>query len=96
MYRQNTYGILLQNICTGIEVFWDDFPKKIGVRPGPTSIVISDFLNFFSWHNPLVLSYVYSKQPILLGLTQECLRELSFSRLECGVHNKLHISNADW
>ena len=42
----------------------------------------------------LVLSYVHSKQPIL-GLTQEWFRELSFSRLECGVH-KLHISSADW
>ena len=42
----------------------------------------------------LELSYVYSKQPIL-GLTQEWFRELSFSRLECGVH-KLHISSADW
>ena len=36
-----------------------------------------------------VLSYVYSKQPIF-GLTQEWLRELSFSRLECGVHDRLH------
>ena len=43
----------------------------------------------------IFLSYVYSKQPIL-GLTQEWFRELSFSRLECGVHNKLHISSADW
>ena len=24
------------------------------------------------------------------------LVQLSFSRLECGVHGKLHISNADW
>ena len=45
-------------------------------------------------HFSSVLSYVYSKQPIL-GLTQEWFRELSFSRLECGVH-KLHISRADW
>ena len=43
----------------------------------------------------LVLSYVYSKQPIL-GLTQEWFRELSFSRLECGVHVKLHSSREDW
>ena len=43
----------------------------------------------------LVLSYVYSKQPIF-GLTQEWFRELSFSRLQCGVHDKLHISSADW
>ena len=43
----------------------------------------------------IVLSYVYSKQPIF-GLTQEWLRELSFSRLECGVNDKLHISSADW
>ena len=42
-----------------------------------------------------VLSYVYSKQAIL-GLTQEWFRELSFSRLECGVHDKLHISSAGW
>ena len=41
------------------------------------------------------LSYGYSKQPIF-GLTQECFRELSFPRLECGVHEKLHISSADW
>ena len=38
---------------------------------------------------------VYSKQPIF-WLTQEWFRELSFSRLECGVHDKLHISSADW
>ena len=42
-----------------------------------------------------LLSYVYPKQPIF-GLTQEWFRELSFSRLECGVHDKLHISSADW
>ena len=45
----------------------------------------------------LVLSYVYSKQPIFeLTVTQEWFRELSFSRPECGVHDKLHISSADW
>ena len=33
---------------------------------------------------------VNSKQPIC-GLTQEWFRELSFSRLECGVHDRLHI-----
>ena len=43
----------------------------------------------------LVLSYVVSKQPIF-GLTQEWLTELSFSRLDCGVRDKLHISSADW
>ena len=47
-----------------------------------------------------VLSYVYSKQcgtvDSIFGLTQEWLKELSFSRLECGVHDKLHISSADW
>ena len=26
-----------------------------------------------------------------LGLTQEWFRELSFSRVECGVHNRLYI-----
>ena len=43
----------------------------------------------------LVLSYVYSKQPIFV-LTHEWLRDVSFSRLECGVPYKLHISNVDW
>ena len=37
----------------------------------------------------------YYKQP-MFGLTQEWFREVSFSRLECGVHDKLHISSADW
>ena len=41
------------------------------------------------------LSYVHSKQPIF-GLIHEWFRELSFSRLECGVHDRLHISSADW
>ena len=39
-----------------------------------------------------VLSNVYSKQPIF-GLTQEWFRELSFSRLQCGVLDKL-VDNA--
>ena len=29
-------------------------------------------------------------------LTLEWFGELSFSRLECGVHDRLHISSADW
>ena len=33
---------------------------------------------------------MYYKQPIP-GLTQEWFRELSFSRLECGVPDRLHI-----
>ena len=37
-----------------------------------------------------VLSFIYSKQPIL-DLTQVWSRELSFSRLECGVQDRLHI-----
>ena len=32
----------------------------------------------------------------LLGLIQKWFRELSLSRLECGVHDKLRISSADW
>ena len=41
----------------------------------------------------LVLGYVCSEQPVF-GNTG-VVRELSFSRLECGVHDKLHISSAD-
>ena len=28
-HKQNTLGILLQNISTGLELFWDDFSKNI-------------------------------------------------------------------
>ena len=33
---------------------------------------------------------------LISSVVQEWFRELSFSRLECGVHDKLHISSADW
>ena len=52
MYVQ-TCMVYYSKICsTCLGLFWDDFPtKKIRVRPGrthpPTSLVISDFLNFF-------------------------------------------------
>ena len=42
-----------------------------------------------------LVSYLYYKQPIF-GLTQEWFRELPFYRQEYGVHDKLHISSADW
>ena len=48
---------------------------------------------------PISDSIVLRKSPIVtdltVGLTQEWFRELSFSSLECGVHDKLHISSAD-
>ena len=44
----------------------------------------------FCFCSSIVLSYVYSKQPIL-GLTQEWFRE---TRLEYGVHDRFHISSA--
>ena len=51
IYKHNTHGILLQNSSTGLELFWDDFPKIIRVRieptHPPTSIVNADFFIFF-------------------------------------------------
>ena len=47
------------------------------------------------YRNQGVLSYIYHRQPIL-GLMQKWFRELSLPRLECVVHDKLHISSADW
>ena len=41
-------------------------------------------------HTSQIVVRLYSKQPIL-GLTQEWFRELSFCRLESGVHDRLHI-----
>ena len=56
------------------------------ISPEPGLAVLSK--NNAAVGRPLsVLSYVYSKQPIF-GLTQEWFREMSFSRLECGVHDK--------
>ena len=87
--------------CTG-DVF---IRRRAGRGRGPVCLVHDRRvpplkLHFVVWNlvggmQFLVLSYVYSKQPIF-GLTREWLRELSFSRLECGVHDKLHISSADW
>ena len=56
MYRQNTHGILLQNISTGLWLCWDDFPKKIQVRPGPPTHFHGNlgFLEFFSLQNYLL------------------------------------------
>ena len=56
IYRQNTHGLLLQNISTGLGLFWDDFPHKnipseTWIHP-PTSIVISDFWIFFLCNTP--------------------------------------------
>ena len=51
-----TDGILLQNISTGLGLFWDDFPtkQKFRVRPGPTSHFHSNlgFFEFFSLQSP--------------------------------------------
>ena len=46
----------------------------------------------FPWYERMIemISHVYSKQPIF-GLTQEWFREL-----HCVVHDKLHISSAEW
>ena len=55
IYRQNTYGILLQNISTGLELVWDDFPKKNSdwdLDP-PTHFHSNlGFFEFFSLHSP--------------------------------------------
>ena len=39
----------------------------------------------------ICISYNYVLQTAHCGLTQEWFRELSFSKLECGVHDRLHI-----
>ena len=59
MYRQNTHGILLQNISTGLGLFWDDFHQKKKNIPSetwshpPTSKVFLDFFYFFLFTWPL-------------------------------------------
>ena len=85
IYR-SLYCCMLTGIHRSMERVTSDFRRSCLASSSSVFIVA---INTF-----LVLSYVYSKQPIL-GLTQEWFRELSFSRLECGVH-KLHISSADW
>ena len=48
------------------------------------SSVYSDVVDHFKKVRVWLLCFI-------LGLTQEWFRELSFSRLECGVHDRLHI-----
>ena len=46
--------------------------------------------------NKFLVTYILQTAHIF-GLTQpEWFRELSFSRLACGVHDKLYTSSADW
>ena len=47
---------------------------------------------YFTLYNSRVSQFlvIYAKQPIL-ELTQERFRELFFSRLECGAHDRLDI-----
>ena len=55
--KQNTHCILhlKYQYSTGLELFWDDFPKpkksEIWTHP-PTSIINSDFLSFFLCEAP--------------------------------------------
>ena len=51
IYRQNTHGILSQNISTGY--FGTIFQKNASETHPLTSIVISDFWNFVSLQSPL-------------------------------------------
>ena len=57
-----------------------------------TSMVslLSVVLSFRPLFTVLFLSYVCSKQSVF-GVTQEWYRELSFSMLECGVHDRLDV-----
>ena len=50
---------------------------------------------FSSTHLLQMIAFLVMYTPNSPSLA-EWLRELSFSRLECGVHDELHISSADW
>ena len=51
IHKQNTRGIVLQNISTGLGLFWDDSQQKNitseTLSHPPTSILNSDFGNLF-------------------------------------------------
>ena len=63
IYKQNTHGILPQNISTDIGLFLDDFPNIFFPSETwthrPTSIVNSDFLrkNFFAMPLSVILIF---------------------------------------
>ncbi len=72
-YRHNTYGILLQNISTGLQLFWDDFfhtknPSETWTHP-PTAIVISDFFYLHS-HLPQLFSLQFKSLQVILRQIQ--------------------------
>ena len=62
-------------------------PGKIQVRNFQVSHV-NVYVCIYALHYMFLV--IYSKQSIF-GLTQEWFREWSFSGLECGVHDRLHI-----
>ena len=71
IYRQNTYGILLQNISTGLELFWDDLKKKNSewYLDPPTHFHSNlGFLEFFSFAQPPIHYYRNKKCCILLDI----------------------------
>ena len=72
----DTHGVyILKNISTGLGLFWEDFLRKIRVRPGPTrpptSIVNSDFWRLFTLQSPITddVSGPQSTRPRLKGMT---------------------------
>ena len=73
------YGVLLQNISTGLELFWDDFPIQIPSETWthpPTSTVISDFWKKNYLHSPLVICADTRKRAeCQLGNMEICGRE---------------------
>ena len=72
LYRQNTHGVLLKNISTGLGLFWDDLKKNIPSETWthpPTSTVILDFWNFFFLQSPLLMVFCHSERTICPVIT---------------------------
>ena len=76
---------VLLALCISV---YDDVYKKIACwlnnKGKWVQLIVATFKHFCKYIYVHVLSYKISK-------TLEWFRELSFSRLECGVHNRLHI-----
>ena len=88
------YGILLQNITTGLGLFWDDFPKKnpsVTWTHSPTATVISDFWNFFFFAEPLRKNATFTCRKTLARLPSLGFVELE-NRSIASMMGKLVIS----
>ena len=99
--KQNTHGILLQNIYTTLGLFWDDFPKQkfreSWTHP-PTSKCNSDFLNFVYFAKSLTPLYFFTAynttthSHLITRLNRDNWPDMNWNYWENGLNELVSVS----